>query len=284
MKDIFFITGATGNVGGAAARDLIAQGYEVRSVTRTQENVSRMPTGVKAFVGDLAQPESLAHMFKGVTALFLVSSIGNTREVLQIARKAGVRHVVLLSGGIAATSNRSNPIAAMFMDEEAAASDSGMDWTILRPGAFMTNVLGWANQLKHGDTVRAPFSHLKQAMLDPADIGSVAAVIMVNHREYIGKTYELTGSEQLTNADRAHVMAEVLERPIVYEPVTAEQARVAMSKTMPEAHVKAFFDFHGDGNVYEPAVSSVVETILGRKPRSFREWLIDNKKAFAKEQ
>ncbi len=283
MKDIFLVTGATGQVGSAVARELAMQGRNVRGLTRTAERVSVLPKRVLPAIGDLNKLETLPGLLQDITGLFLLPGFKNADKVLALAKNAGVQHVVVLSGGVAATNNKNNPIVASLIEVEEAVRAAGVPWTILRPGAFMTNTLSWAGQLKHGDIVRAAFPQLKQGLLDPEDIGKVAAAVMVDPIRHQGKTYDLSGQEQLSNADRVQIIGEVLKRPLVYQPYTIEEARAAMRKTMPEAFVSAFFDFHGNGDVYEPDLSSTVKELTGRAPKLFREWVEDNRQAFAKE-
>ena len=61
------------------------------------------------------------------------------------------------------------------MRSEAAVTQSGVPWTILRPFGFMSNALRWVDQLREGDVVREPFANVAVAVIDPHDIAAVAA-------------------------------------------------------------------------------------------------------------
>src|SRR6185503_13953778 len=64
------VTGATGKVGHAVARALVARGDEVRALVRNPERASILPDGVVAVAGDVTQPESLAPAVAGCDLVF----------------------------------------------------------------------------------------------------------------------------------------------------------------------------------------------------------------------
>ena len=92
---MILVAGATGNVGGALVRDLTTRGVPVRGLSRSGE-----------FRGDLNDPPSLRPALAGVSAMFMLA--GYPPEIFAEARQAGVRHVVVMSGGSAETGDRSN--------------------------------------------------------------------------------------------------------------------------------------------------------------------------------
>lgn len=165
----------------------------------------------------------------------------------------------------------SNAITRYMSLSEQAVRESGLDWTILRPSGFMSNALEWAAQLKKGDVVRAPFPDVRVAVIDPYDIGAVAARALVDdgHR---GQVYRLSGPQALTPADRVRILGEVLGRDLRFEGMTNEEARAEMSASMPAAYVDAFFDFNVGGSLDESAVLPTVAQIAGRPPRTFERW------------
>jgi (4-alkanoyl-5-oxo-2,5-dihydrofuran-3-yl)methyl phosphate reductase len=52
-------------------------------------------------------------------------------------------------------------------------------WTILRPGAFMSNTLSWGGMIRHQGRVFAPFTDVRTAALDPADIAACAVAVLL---------------------------------------------------------------------------------------------------------
>jgi uncharacterized protein YbjT (DUF2867 family) len=273
------VTGATGNVGGEIVRALAGAGQPVRAVVR-QGKEPVLPAGVEAVAGDLNRPDTLGPALAGARGLFLLPGYEGMDTTLALARESGVERVVLLSGGSAAGGELSNAVSRYMILSERAVRDSGLAWTFLRPAAFMTNAYQWLPQLRAGDVVRAPFAGVRIASIDPADIAAVAAVALTSDG-HAGQAYPLSGPEAHLPAERLRILGEVLGRELRFEAEPDEEARARMLGEMPEPYVDAFFSFYADGTLDESVVHPTVERVLGRPPRTFREWATDNAGRFA---
>ena len=109
-----FLTGATGFVGHHVALALAAQGADLRLLVRKNSNLKNLE-GIRGetHVGDLLEPESLRAGLEGCDALMHVAAdyrlwirdpqtmyranVDGTRELLRMAREAGVPRVVYTS-------------------------------------------------------------------------------------------------------------------------------------------------------------------------------------------
>jgi dihydroflavonol-4-reductase len=109
-----FITGATGFVGGHVARRYAAEGASLRLLTRQESRLDGL-TGIDAEMvkGDLREPEKLRSALTGCDALIHVAAdyrlwvrdpkqmyaanVDGTRELLRLAREAGIPRVVYTS-------------------------------------------------------------------------------------------------------------------------------------------------------------------------------------------
>ncbi|MFC7620633.1 NAD(P)H-binding protein [Microlunatus sp. GCM10028923] len=276
MDSRILVTGATGNVGGALARTLAERGVPTRAVVR--DPAKPLPAGVEPVAGDLTDATSLRDALAGVAGLFLMP--GYADEIATEAARAGVRRIVLLSGGSVLSSDPGNAVTDYMVRSEAAVRASGLDWTFLRPVSFMTNTFEWVPQLVAGDVVRAPFADVPIATVDPADIAAVAAEALLGDG-HGGRAYPLTGPAALLPAERLSVLAEVLGRPLSFEAEPNDEARARMLTAMPQPYVDAFFSFFVDGTIDETTVQPTVAEITGRPPRSFRQWAEANVAAFA---
>ncbi len=266
---MILVTGATGNVGSELASALAGTGGPVRALTRTPS--ATLPPGVEPVAGDLNEPESLTDALAGVEGIFLLPGYENMPDLLARARQSEVERVVLLSGGSAALADMSNVVSRYMTLSEQAVRESGLAWTFLRSGAFMSNALRWRPQLAAGDDVRDAFPDVRVAAIDPYDIAAVAAHALVADSQH-GRIYDLTGPESLVPADQVAVLAKVLGRNLRFRGLTNAQARAEMSRTMPVEYVDAFFNFYVDGTLDESRVRATVREVTGREPRTFEQW------------
>lgn len=265
------VAGATGNVGREVVRLLVEAGQPVRALSRDPAKAA-VPAGATVVAGDLTDPATLRPALAGSTALFMLS--GYSPDIFTEASRAGVRRVVLLSGGSAETGDRSNAVAKYMIETEEALRASGLGWTMVRPRMFMTNTLQWAAQLDSG-VVRAPWPHVPSAVVDPVDIAAVAAKALVS-AEHEGREYSVTGPEALRPGQRVQILAEVLGREIRYEAQSDEEARAQMLTRMPRQYVDAFFSFYSDGKLDEATLFPTVLEVTGRPPRTFAQWIQAN--------
>ena len=267
---MILVTGATGNVGGEVAAALAARGEDVRAVVRDPARAN-LPAGVELVQGDLELPESLTPALDGVHAVFLLGGWGDMPELLRRIERARVEHVVLLTSRCVIGGRPDNPVTRMWLDSEAAVRNSGVAWTILRPSGYQSNALRWLPQLRQGDVVRAPWADVAIAAIDPADIAAVAATVLTEPG-HAGAAHSLSGPEPLTPGDQIDTLAEVLARPVRYEPLSDDQARVQMAADTPAPYIDAFFRFYTHGEFDDSPVLDTVRQLTGRPPRRFEQW------------
>ncbi|MDT0344569.1 NAD(P)H-binding protein [Streptomyces litchfieldiae] len=270
---MILVTGATGGVGRPLVELLHAGGTGVRAVTRNAA-AAGLPAGVEVVEADLNQPTAIADELTGVSSLFLnPEAVGDSaRDLLKLAREAGVRRVVLLSG-IAVDP----PTLAI----EEAVAESGLERVILRPGMFATGTLAlWAGQIRAGDTVAGPYARSQQAPIDPRDLAAVAAQALLTD-ELVKREPKLTGPESLTHAEMVGVIGTALERPLRYEEVPPEAAKRGMAGLgIPEPVIDAYLALLRE-TVDRPAlVTDEVERILGRPATPYAAWVRDHLDAF----
>jgi dihydroflavonol-4-reductase len=133
-----FVTGATGFVGSHVARLAAEQGAELRLLTRRTSKSENLPKGAALVQGDLREPAKFASALRGCDALIHVAAdyrlwvpdpaemykanVEGTRELLRLAREAGVRRVVYTSS-VATMGFRKD---ASVVDEETPVSEADM--------------------------------------------------------------------------------------------------------------------------------------------------------------
>jgi uncharacterized protein YbjT (DUF2867 family) len=253
---------------------LLEAGEQVTAVSR---KVSEAPAGVHLRQADLVKPESLEPVLHGAEALFLLTppdfmANGNLEDVLKVVRAAGVLRVVLLSSQGVGTQRHPSRL-------EDAVKQSGLAWTMLRPGNFDSNAFQWADSIRTRRVVAAPFGDVALPAIDPADIAEVAAVALrePGHEDNI---YTLTGPAPISPRQQAAAIGDALGEPVQFVEQSRAQARNQMLGYMPEPVVEATLGALGAPSPAEQRVSPDVERLLGRPPRTFAEWAARNIAAF----
>ncbi|MFG2910814.1 SDR family oxidoreductase [Kitasatospora sp. NPDC048286] len=275
------VTGATGNVGRPLTQALAEAGRQVTAVSR---HAAAMPDGVRHVAADLAEPTSLTPALDGAEALFLLLSgdlhaLGaRPADLIDLAAASGVRRVVLLSSQGVATRPLGRSRVAMRAVEDALRG-SGLDWTVLRPGGFASNALAWAESVRTRGTVAAPFGDVGVPVIDPVDIGEVAAACLLDDR-HSGGVYELTGPEVITPRQQAEAIAAALGSPVRFHELTRGEAKAEMTRFVPVELADDTLDIISAPNPAELRISPDAERVLGRAPRPFDDWVTRNIAAF----
>ncbi|WP_157249549.1 NAD(P)H-binding protein [Nonomuraea typhae] len=269
----FLVTGATGKAGRHVVDGLLRQGQKVRALTRNPGRV-RLPDAVEVVKGDLADPATLEGLFDGVTGVHLLTAAGDDyatlqtgRELVELARKAGVRRATLLWNG------HVGPV-------ETAFEDSDLEWTRLEAVDFMGNTLGWAGAVKAEGRVSAAFVDVPGAVVHEADVGAVSARILVEGG-HAGKAYSLTGPEALTARERLAVLAEGLGRSLELTELTEAQAREGWRQAgYDEEMIDILAGWQSDPPAAARTVVATVEEITGRPPLTFTQWVSEHVENF----
>ncbi|KAB2692040.1 NAD(P)H-binding protein [Brucella pseudogrignonensis] len=260
-NDLYLVIGATGKTGRRVAEKLREKGLSVRAVSRSTEI---------AFAWN--SQSSWAAALEGVTRAYvtyqpdlaLPGAVDAIRAFLMVAKTAGVKHVVLLSGR---------------GEEEAEAAEqvlqtSGLDWTVLRASWFMQNFSEnyMRDELVSG-SLTLPVGQTKEPFIDADDIAdvAVAALTQSSHRN---RLYELTGPQLLSFNDAVSELASATGRELSFYSVSFADYEVALrEQALPEdviALLRYLFTELFDGR--NAKVAHGVEEVLGRKPRRFADF------------
>lgn len=284
---MIIVTGATGTVGTALLRELPGRPRAVRVLVRDAATAAALQRrGYDVARGDFDDPASLRTAFAGADRLFLLSPPGvaemERRQVAAVdeAKASGVRHVVKLSS-IAADEPGAGGIIGAHRAVEEHIERSGLAFTHLRPHWFFQNELGQAASIATQGELFAP-DVTRISAIDARDVAAVAARVLTEDG-HEGAAYTLTGPAALGYADVAAALSDVVGHPVRWTEVTLEQARSSMLEAgLPTVLATGFIEImrrYRAGGV-TARISPVVAEILGRPPRTFREFVADHRAAF----
>jgi uncharacterized protein YbjT (DUF2867 family) len=277
------VTGATGHVGSRLVRSLLSRGQSVRAFTRTGDQ-SRFDPQVEVVTGDFRDKASLRQALNGVSKMYLLSR-GEDLEQLEanaIEAASSARGLELIvKHSVIGAQYKAADFARWHRAGEERIEATGLPYVFLRLASFDNNALYWASTIQSHDTVYGALGDTMLPVIDPEDIAEVAATVLTT-TGYQGKAFDLTGPETLTTEEQVEILASVLGRPLKYVNVPDSAAREAMvGMGMTPAYADAMINLiqvlRGFGRI-EP--TGDVKALLGREPRSFRQWAEANSAAF----
>jgi uncharacterized protein YbjT (DUF2867 family) len=228
---MFAITGITGEVGGAVARNLLAVGKAVRAVVRdARKGAAWKEKGCEVAVADIGDRVALADAFAGAEAIFVLvpSNFDPTPgfpEARTIAaslrsaiKKSPPSRLVYLST-IGAQATRSNLLTQHTIIEQVLR-ELAIPITFLRPAWFMENSRWDVAAARAEGIVRSFLQPLDKPvpMVATADIGRVASGLL--QETWNGhRVVELEGPHRVTPDEIAATFSSLLGRSVSTEAV-----------------------------------------------------------------
>ncbi len=288
---MILVTGATGLSGSELVRLLSGKGIPSRALVRnlTKAQPLTLLPNVEVVVGDMALPESLTEALRGVERAILISTSDQTMvetqsSFIDAARKAGVQHVVKLSGIIPELDSPFR-FARMHAEIEQRLEDSGLAYTHLRAGEFMPSYFRQVPSIVARGILALPMADARIASVDIGDLAEVAIAVLTTPG-HEGMTYPLTGPESLTMSAVAEKLSAATGKTISYVDVPPEEAKAARLAAGMPAYLAEGLDelFAERRRGKESKVWPTIEEVFGLKPTSFDEFARQNAAIFRGEQ
>jgi uncharacterized protein YbjT (DUF2867 family) len=273
------VLGATGAIGGEVVKALAKKDVHFKAAVHNAskaEDLKKLSSKIEVVEVDLYNPTSLANALKGIESVFVLTPPGQTiqpsQNILTEAKKAHVKHIVKLSAyGI------DDPkwfLGQEHLQVEKLFHDSEIPTTNLRPTSFMSNQFGSLQTIKEQGKIYAAFGDTKINFIAPSDIGEVAAVVLTTPG-HGGKTYELTGPDNLSQAEVAKIFSELLGKEVQYVAIDDETLRKQAATFLPPDAIDNFVGMivRFRAGIYDTHYVPVVKNLIGRDAVSFRDWL-----------
>jgi uncharacterized protein YbjT (DUF2867 family) len=273
---MILVTGGTGTIGKATVAALQAAGQRFKVAARSPREIKQR--GVEAVTLDWSELDTYLPAMQRVDKLFLLTpnserQVGYVVQAIAAAKRAGVKHIVRLSV-MGADADPGIILGRLHFAAERELKLSGIAWTMLRPTFFMQNFINYYGvHPNKGGEIHLPHGRGKAAWVDARDVGEAAAKVL-STEGYEGKTFDLTGPEALTTEEVLAILSEVLGHKYKYVDVPEDAARKAMEGSkIPLWLVDAFMELHAlVRNGHAATLADGVQSILGREPRSVRDW------------
>jgi uncharacterized protein YbjT (DUF2867 family) len=228
---MYAVTGITGQVGGALARALLAEGAPVRAVVRdAQKGKAWAARGCEVALAEMQDATALAAAFRGAEAVFILPPpvfdptpgyeeawrvINAVRDALKAAQPG---RVVCLST-VGADASRDNLLSQRTLLEEALSGLS-LPITFLRAAWFLENAAWDVASARESGVIHSFLMPLDKplSMVSALDVGRVAAKLM-RESAFGRRIVDLEGPRKVSPNDLASAFARALGRPVRAEIV-----------------------------------------------------------------
>jgi NAD(P)H dehydrogenase (quinone) len=232
-QDRIIISGASGHLGEATVRALLARGVAASRlilVSRTPERLERFARmGASVRPGDFTRPESLPEAFAGGKHLLLIS-IGfgpmprpqAHKNAIDAAVAAGVQQIAYTSF-IALSRGDHRGLGADHFATEQLLEKSGAHWTMLRNSIYMETLIPQAARMVATGRAQAPEHEDRIGYVAREDCAAAAAAVLATPG-HDGKAYDITGPQLIGVREVAQAASAVTGRPVRIEPAPAGAA------------------------------------------------------------
>ena len=218
---MLLLTGATGTVGRAVLRRLVASGTPVRCLVRDPRRLGAERVHVQIALGDLGDHLSFRHALRGVDTVIHLASVirdqpgGSIEELagvatwrlVQAAERAGVQRFVFFSTLGASTRSRARLMRAKAIAERAVL-DSSLEHTVFAPSIVYSPSDPYLTLLQHMSWMPVmPIPGAGRAAFQPIWAEDVADCVLAAlpggpaAAQAVGERYELAGPETLTHRE-----------------------------------------------------------------------------------
>ncbi|SHI64196.1 Uncharacterized conserved protein YbjT, contains NAD(P)-binding and DUF2867 domains [Hymenobacter daecheongensis DSM 21074] len=289
MAQTILVTGATGTVGSELVKALANRGLVVRAGVHSLikgERLKQLNPEVQLVEIEYARPESLHVALTGTDRVFMITPFSEDqvaigKRIIDAAKQAGVQQVVKLSAA-GAEAEPGIQLGRWHREMEQYLEQSGLPYTLLRPGSFMQNFLTY-----NGEAIRTegklylPLGEAKVNYIDARDIAATAAAILSSPvAEHQGKAYFLSGPAAVGGTDVAAALSQATGRSVSYVDVPEQAAAQAMAQAPAWLRDSLLELNHISKNGHAAGLSPVVEQLTGCPARSIEQFAKDYRQQF----
>ena len=277
---MILVTGASGKTGQAIVAALAHAGAPTRALVRRPSQVDELTSlgANEVMAADMRLAADLRRAVENMRAVYHICPNVNPdeveigRSVLAAAKEAHVDHLVLHS--VLHPQTERMPHHWNKLRVEEALFESGLDFTVIQPTAYMQNLLSGWKLITESGIMRNPYPvETRLSLVDLRDVAEVAAIVLTK-RGHTGATYELTGTPPFTQTEVAEILSDALGRPVraEAEPIATWEARAlaaGLSDDQRDLLTKMFDYYARHGLTGNP---NTLRWLLGREPTALAEF------------
>lgn len=282
------VTSSTGLTGKAVVKALASHGVSVRAMVHSDSHSAEMiALGAReTTVASIESEEDLTRAMAGMDAVFYICPTAHPREgeigcmAIDIAQSLGIRRFVYQSVHNVIEPELIHHRKKLMVEQHLL--ESKLNFTILRPTAFMQNILQNVALIKEKQIFAQRFFVSTDAtnrinLIDVNDYAAIAAKVTAGSGYDYG-CFDLCGPDNLSVLDMLDVFRSTIGKDVVLKYITDDEfIAMAQERHMPEntlntllAMFRAYNRYGFKGNDFDSAA------LLGHAPGDFRTFIKEN--------
>ncbi len=277
---MIFLTGAAGKTGQAILRSLLKVNAPVKPLVRSEAQAELIHSigNFQCAMGDLRNSASFESQLESVDVLYYIcpniapDELEIGKKLISLAKQKNINRFIyhsVLHPQIEAMPHHWNKLRM-----EEALFESGLNFTILQPCAYMQNILGGWNSIKAGKYITPYRVSARLSIVDLDDVAEAAAKVMTQPG-FENAIFELAGPQALDQTE----VAQQLSQALGFTVNAVEQSREDWQKSalangiqpsQAAVLLKMFEYYDKNGLTGNP---TVLQNLLGRSPASLKMFL-----------
>lgn len=289
---MFLVTGATGGLGRSIVSRLREYEQPVRAFVKLTSRYGELEyRGAEIFIGDLLEERDIQKACQGIQ--YVISAHGSNAssrgdaqaldyranvDLIDAAKAAGVQHFVFVSVLGADRGYEDAPVFKAKWAVEQYLRNSGLNYTILRPSGFSSNLLPLAEQVRNtGIYLLVGDPQTRSSIVSTDDLARIA-IAATTTPAALNQTVPVGGPETLTRADIPKILGRIFDRePIVINPplATVDGVRAILGFVNPAAQnaLGTFRTLLANEFFCSPAEVAALESMFNFKLETLESYL-----------
>jgi uncharacterized protein YbjT (DUF2867 family) len=224
---MYLVTGATGQLGRRIVRKLREQNLPVRAFVRLTSRYAELEDrGAEIFIGDLRQDQDIQKACQGVISIISAHGTNEASEnsnaqaidyranvqLIDQAKAVGVQHFTFISVLGADRGYQDSPVFKAKWEIEKYLQASGLNYTILRPSGFSSNLLPAAERFRRtGVYLLIGDPENRTSIVSTDDLARIAAEASQNQQSH-RQVLAVGGPEILQRQDIPKIFGSIFNR------------------------------------------------------------------------